>query len=114
MHELSLIQSLLDIIEDYAQKRHFKKVNTVKLSFGKLSSIEPKCLEFAFEAQSKETKAQGATLEFDILPIVIYCISCEKEMKVDAYTATCPQCKGEDVIMVGGAQELKIIELDVD
>lgn len=114
MHELSLTQSILDIIEDYAQKHHFKKVHSVKLSFGKLSSIEPKCLGFAFEVLSKETKAQEACLEFDILPIVIYCMSCEKEVEVDSYTATCPQCEGEDVVLAGGTQELKIVEIDVD
>jgi hydrogenase nickel incorporation protein HypA/HybF len=114
MHELSLTQSILNIIEDYAQKHHFQKVNSVKLSFGQLSSIEPKSLEFAFEIQSKGTKAQGASLEFDILPVVIYCMSCEKEIKVDAYTAICPQCEKEDVVLAGGTQELKIVEIDVD
>jgi hydrogenase nickel incorporation protein HypA/HybF len=114
MHELSLTQSLLDIIADYAQRHHFKKVNSVKLSFGRLSAIEPKALEFAFEILSKETKAHGAQLEFDVLPAVIYCMSCEKDIEVDGYTAICPQCEGEDVILAGGTQELKIVELDVD
>jgi hydrogenase nickel incorporation protein HypA/HybF len=114
MHELSLTQSILDIIEDYAQQHQFKKVNSLKLSFGRLSSIEPKALEFAFEVLSKETKAQGARLEFDVLPAVIYCMSCEKDIEVDGYTATCPQCEGEDVLLTGGTQELKIVELDVD
>ena len=114
MHELSLTQSILDIIEDYSQKHHFEKVHSVKLSFGRLSSIEPKSLEFAFEVLSKETKAHGARLEFDILPVVISCMSCEKEVEVDSYTATCPRCAGENVVLAGGTQELKIVELDVD
>ncbi|MDD5722147.1 MAG: hydrogenase maturation nickel metallochaperone HypA [Syntrophales bacterium] len=114
MHELSLTRSILDIIEDYARRHHFKKVNSVKLSFGRISSIEPKSLEFAFTIQSKDTKAQGARLEFDILPVVIYCMSCGKDMEVDAYTATCPECRGEDVLLAGGTQELKLVELDVD
>jgi len=114
MHELSLTQSILDIIEDYAKRHQFKKVNSVKLSFGKISSIEPKALEFAFEVQSKETIAQGASLEFDILPVVIYCMSCEKDIEVATYTATCPECQGEHVLLSGGTQELKLVELDVD
>ncbi|HOO90659.1 MAG TPA: hydrogenase maturation nickel metallochaperone HypA [Syntrophales bacterium] len=114
MHELSLTQSILDIIEDYAQQHNFEKVNSVKLSFGRLSSIEPKALEFAFHVLSKETKAHGAHLEFDILPVVIYCMTCEKNVKVDSYTAICPQCAGDDVILTGGTEELKIVELDVD
>ena len=46
----------------------FNKVNTVRLSFGKLSCIEAKSLQFAFEVQSRGTRAQGAVLEFDIFP----------------------------------------------
>lgn len=114
MHELSLTQSILNIIEDYAQKHRFKKVNAVKLSFGQLSCIEPKSLEFAFEVQSVGTKAQGASLEFDILPVVIYCISCGKEIEVNTYTAVCPQCNGAEVVLAGGTQKLKIVEIDVD
>jgi len=114
MHELSLTQSLLDIIEDYARKHHFEKVNSLKLSFGRLSCIEPKSLEFAFEVLSEKTRAQGARLEFEILPVVIYCVSCEKEVEVDGYTDQCPLCMGPDVILAGGTQELKLLELDVD
>ncbi len=114
MHELSLTQSVMDIIEDYARRHRFAKVNTVKLSFGKLSSIEPKALEFAFAVLSKETRAERARLEFDILPVVIYCMSCGKDIEVDSYTATCPRCQGEEVLLTGGTEELKLVELDVD
>lgn len=114
MHELSLTGSILEIIEDYAKKRHFEKVNSVKLSFGSLSCIDPGSLRFAFEVLSAETRAHGATLEFDILPVVIFCTSCEKETEVDSFAARCPLCGGTDVILTEGTQELKVVELDVD
>ncbi len=114
MHELSLTQSIMDIIEDYAQRHRFEKVNSLKLSFGRLASIEPKALSFAFNVLSKETKAEGAKMEFDILPVVIYCMSCEKEVEVGGYTAICPHCDGEEVMLTGGTEELKLVELDVD
>ena len=114
MHELSLTQSILDIIEDYAERHRFRKVNSLKLSFGKLSCIEPKSLEFAFEVLSEGTRAQGARLEFDILPAVLYCASCEKEVETHACGSECPLCGGEDVILTGGTQELRLLELDVD
>ncbi len=40
MHELSLIRSMLDIVEDYAITKGFHKANTLNLSFGRLSSID--------------------------------------------------------------------------
>lgn len=114
MHELSLTQSILIIIEEYAEKHQFGKVNTVRLSFGRLSCVEPMALEFAFDLQSKGTPAEGARLEFDISPVVIHCFSCEKESVLDAYSAECPVCKSGEVMIVGGMEELKLLELDVD
>jgi len=113
MHELSLIRSMLDIVEDYAAKHGFERVNAIRLSFGRLSCIEPKALEFGFRIQSEGTKAEGAALEFDIHPVVVYCLDCEKEFHADHWFDACPACKGENVFLNGGTEELKIVSLDV-
>jgi hydrogenase nickel incorporation protein HypA/HybF len=112
MHELSLTQSLLNIVEDYAAD--YSKVKSLKLSFGRMSSIEPRALEFAFEVSSKGTKAEGACLELSILPVVIHCFICEKDLELDTYNVVCPCCGKEEVILVGGTEELKLLEMDVE
>ena len=55
MHELYLAQSILNIVQEYAAKHQFNKVNSISLSFGRLSCIESKSLQFAFEVQAKDT-----------------------------------------------------------
>jgi len=55
MHEMSLTASILEIIGEYANRHHISKVNALKLSFGALSCIEPRSLEFAFEVLSRDT-----------------------------------------------------------
>jgi hydrogenase nickel incorporation protein HypA/HybF len=115
MHELYLAESIIGILKDYGARHRFNKVNTVRLSFGKLSCIEAKSLQFAFEVQSRGTRAQGAVLEFDILPAVIHCLSCERDIEIeDAYSGVCPNCRGEEVVLTSGTEELKVLELDVD
>ena len=115
MHELSLIQSLLNIVEEHSVTHGFKRVNTIKLSFGSMNHIEPKALEFAFKAQSAGTKADGATLEFTILPVIIYCFQCDKEHEVDRFEfIPCPVCGTNEVEVVGGTEDLKLLEMDVD
>ena len=114
MHELYLAESILNIVQDYAAKQRFSKVNSISLSYGRLSCIESKSLQFAFEVQSKETLAEKASLDFKILPAVIHCFSCEKDLEVQTYSAICPNCEGEEVILVGGTEELQILEMDVD
>jgi len=71
-------------------------------------------LRFAFEVQSKGTKAEGAILAFDILPIVLYCLNCEQERHVERYPVPCPECGGENVIMTSGTESLQLLEMDVD
>ncbi len=114
MHELSLVESILQIVEEYAAKEGFSRVTALRLSFGKLSSVVPQALSFAFEVQSKGTRAEGAALELEILPAVIRCLACEKDVEIDRFEARCPLCKGFDVLLVGGTEELKLLELDVD
>jgi hydrogenase nickel incorporation protein HypA/HybF len=114
MHELYLAESVLNIVQDYAAKQQFKKVNSILLSFGRLSCIEPKSLQFAFEIQARETPAENAALQFKIIPSVIHCFSCGRDLELDIYEGTCPRCKGEEVMLVGGTEELQILEMDVD
>lgn len=114
MHELYLAESIIHIVQDFAKQQDFKKINSVRLSCGRLSCIEPKALRFAFDVQAKNTAAEGAVLDFKILPAVIHCFSCAKDSEVRAHTGTCPACGGLEVMLTAGTEELKILELDVD
>ena len=114
MHELSLTQSLIDIVEDYARREGFNRVNVLKLSFGRLACIDPGTLAFVFDIQSRGTKAEGARLEFDIRPAVLYCITCKQESLSESFQTICPLCGGGEVILAGGTEELKLLEMDVD
>jgi hydrogenase nickel incorporation protein HypA/HybF len=114
MHELSLVESILQIVDEYAAKEGFARVRTLRLSCGKLSSVVPQALSYAFEVQSKGTRTEGAALELDILPAAIHCLACGKDIEVDRFEAQCPECKGYEVLLVKGTEELKLIELDVE
>jgi hydrogenase nickel incorporation protein HypA/HybF len=114
MHELSLTLSILSIVEDYAKTHGFDRVRNLKLTYGRMSCIDPKALTFAFEIQSKGTRAEGASLTFDVKPIVVHCLACNKDSELSTYTAICPQCLGEEVMVTGGTEELKLVEMDVE
>lgn len=114
MHELSLAESMLDIVRDHADREGFEKVNTILLSCGRLSCIDPKALQFAFGVQAQNTVAEGANLQFRILPATLYCLACETEHEVSAHTGACPGCGGHDVTLTAGTEPLRILELDVD
>ena len=112
---MSLIQSLLNIVEEHSVTHDFKKVNSLKLSFGRMNHIEPHSLEFAFKLQSKGTRAEGAKLEFEILPVVIHCFRCEEDFEVDRFDFTsCPKCRTGEVKVIGGTEDLRLVEMEVD
>lgn len=114
MHEVSLVRSMLDIVEEYAAKCGFSRVNSIRLSLGRLSCIEPKTLEFAFQVESQETKAAGAKLNFEILPVRIHCLGCESDTEAASYPGSCPACGAAEIMVTGGKEELKIIDMEVD
>ncbi len=114
MHEVSLAVSILDIVEEYAAKTGFSKVNSIRLSFGRLTCIEPKTLEFAFQVQAEGTRASGAKLVFEVLPIEVHCLNCGADSLPEKYGGTCPKCGGGEILVTGGKQELKFIDMEVD
>ncbi len=114
MHELSLIQSLLEMVEELGAEKGFQRVGVLRLSFGRLSCVDPQALRFAFDVEAPGTGAAGAELVFDILPGVLYCFACEEERTMTSHELQCPVCGGRQVILTGGTEELKLMELEVD
>jgi len=114
MHEVSLVCALLDIVEDCASRHGFSRVNSLRLSFGVLSGIEPHALKLAFEALSPDTRCRGASLEFEVRPAVAHCLSCGRDHQAEGFPSPCPGCGGFESVPAGGFEDLKIEELDVD
>ena len=64
MHEMSLCQSMLDIIDRQAKKDGFRRVLIVRIALGDYSGASEDALEFCFPVAAKGTIAQDAKLEF--------------------------------------------------
>lgn len=66
MHELSLINNLLHKIKDIAQKENARKVTGVKVRLGALSHISADHFREHFMDGTRNTIADGATLETEV------------------------------------------------
>lgn len=104
MHELGIISNLFTIIEEVAEENDLVKINKVKLKLGKLQQIVPEMLTFAFEAVAKGTKAEGAALEVEDLPIKMKCKGCQSEFIVEEHVYICPECSGTSLTMLEGME----------
>jgi len=64
MHEVSLCESIIKIIERQAERDHFERVVRVTLTVGDRSGASIEALEFCFPMVAKGTLADGAILAF--------------------------------------------------
>lgn len=64
MHELSLCENIIQIIERQSKEQSFDKVVKVVLSVGDMSGASTESLSFCFPLVAKGTVAEKAALEF--------------------------------------------------
>ena len=68
MHELAIVEDLMNTVVQSAQERKLKRVKSIKIVVGKKTSALPDSLQFCFEALSPETILAGARLEIEETP----------------------------------------------
>jgi hydrogenase nickel incorporation protein HypA/HybF len=112
MHELSLVESAIQIIEDAARAQQFKRVRVVWLEVGSLAGVEPDALRFCFDAVADGTVAQNARLEIVDVPGSGACGDCGSVHLVRNFLDACPAC-GAYAVRVTGGTGLRVKELDV-
>jgi len=112
MHEMSLAEGVLQVIEDAARKDAFAKVNTVWLEIGQLSGVEVEAMRFCFDAVVKDSVADGARLEIMATPGQGWCMACAATVPMTEVFGECPQCGGYQLQVTGGT-EMRVKELEV-
>ncbi|RQW01424.1 MAG: hydrogenase maturation nickel metallochaperone HypA [Calditrichaeota bacterium] len=113
MHELSIAQNIIDIVQEYVPAESKNSVKTIRVKIGKMSNIMVDSLLFGFEALTKETNLDGAQLEIEQLGLTIRCEECGKETIADDFVFKCPQCGSTSIRIVTG-NELMVSEIEID
>ena len=111
MHEMSIAQSILEVVQEHAGKNEHR-VRIIRLRIGEMAGVVPESLRFCFEVASEGTRAQGAELLIDEIPIKCRCGHCDAEFSVERFIFLCPTCGTSDVELISG-NELDVVELDV-
>jgi hydrogenase nickel incorporation protein HypA/HybF len=113
MHEMSLCESILQVLEEQAREQGFSRVRTVRLEIGVLAGVEPQALRFGFEVVMRNSLADGACLELIELPGHAWCMECARTVEVSQRFDPCPDCGGYQ-LQVSGGDELRIKNLEVE
>ena len=113
MHEMSLAESVLQIIEDAARAQDFQRVRTVVLEIGALSAVEPEAMRFCFDAVMHDSIAEQARLEIIETAGQGCCTKCAQKFPLAALYQACPECGSYDVKVTDG-DGMRVKELEVE
>ena len=113
MHEMSLVEGIVQLVEEAARADGCKKVKAVWLEIGQLAAIEKDALRFCFDAVTRGGIAEGARLEIVDIPGLGWCMQCESNVAVTALYEPCPICGGYQIQVTGG-NEMRVKEFEVE
>ncbi len=113
MHEMSVAQSILEIVRQHVPPGQAPGVTAVRVRLGSLSGIVPDSLEFCFGALVAETDLSRARLDLEQVPTVCECGECGARFEPDAPIFLCPACGGGRSRLVSGA-ELQVVHVELE
>jgi hydrogenase nickel incorporation protein HypA/HybF len=113
MHEMSIAESVLQIVEDTTRSGGYTRVKAVWLEIGQLANVEKESLRFCFDAVTRDSVAQDARLEIIETAGQGWCMQCACNVPITALHEPCPTC-GSYQIQVTGGEEMRVKELEIE
>ena len=110
MHELSIAEAIIDVVERHAQDR---VVTRVYVRVGYLRQVVPDALSFAFTVLTNGTALDGAELHITHVPAAGRCRVCGRESVFEDLPLACIYCESLDVELATG-EELDVEALEVE
>lgn len=113
MHELSLCEGVLQVLQDNAKSQGYQRVKAVWLEIGVLSGVEVEALRFGFDVVTRGSLADNARLVIIDVPGEAWCMQCSKNVPAKQRFDACPDCGSYQLQVVSG-EEMRIKELEVE
>lgn len=112
MHEVGIMESLLRIAEEKAREANADRIDSIRMCIGEASGVVAEALEFAFEALSPGTMAEGAGFIAEIVKVKCLCEKCNLEFSPEGIIYICPKC-GEPAWKITQGKELYLQSMEV-
>lgn len=106
MHELHLAEDILRKIKEKAEAE--EKVSLIKIALGQSRFTHLEELRELLAQISKDTVADGARIEFEIIPVKTACADCKTEFSPKTLRLDCEKCGSTHIQVVSG-NELNVI-----
>ncbi|HBR96428.1 MAG TPA: hydrogenase maturation nickel metallochaperone HypA [Gammaproteobacteria bacterium] len=113
MHEMSLCEGILQILQDNAKTQNYTRVHRVRVEVGQFATIEKDALHFCFEVVCRNTLAEGAALDICTAAANTWCMACGKAVVIEDRFSPCPDC-GSYQLQTDGGDDIRIKDLEVN
>lgn len=104
MHELSLVQGVLNVALRAAEQGGARRILAVYVKIGAYSDVVPSYMDECFKLLSRDTAAEGARLVVEEIPVTVRCRSCGYEGGLPRHSNCCPRCQESDITMLTGRE----------
>jgi hydrogenase nickel incorporation protein HypA/HybF len=104
MHDYSITESLLSLALEKANEAGAAKITRINLVIGELSGVVSECVQFYFDAISRDTIASGAQIEFEMKPTRVRCHKCQAVFAPRNSDWSCPDCHEMGIEIVSGRE----------
>jgi len=111
MHEFSIVQNIIDIVDGSAKSNGINQVRAVEVEVGKASGVIREAMEFAWEAAVKGTLLDNSELKIIEIPLVVKCKICGQQYEPCDIYEYCPGCGEINPEIISG-KELKVIAIE--
>jgi hydrogenase nickel incorporation protein HypA/HybF len=116
MHELPVIESILNIVLKHAAINQARQIMSITLQVGAMSDLEDEWMQRYFDQLSRGTTAESAVLKISRIPVVVSCQSCAHEFEVSLHNRdeiACPECGSDKGFTLLSGREYYIKEMEV-
>lgn len=102
---------IFEIVEENIAIYNLKKIEKISLKIGEFTCVEDSALEFAFEAFSKDSIAEGAKLLIERVRASAECNNCGQVFNISFTNKICPSCSTFSTNIITG-YELLLNEIE--
>ncbi|WP_374400033.1 hydrogenase maturation nickel metallochaperone HypA [Niveibacterium sp.] len=113
MHELSLAERVIGIVEGAARKAGARRVTRIALEIGALAHVEAETLQYCCEVVSRGTLAETASIEVQRRPGRAWCETCAAEVELEQIGMPCPDCAGFRLKVTDGDQ-MRVVDVVIE
>src|SRR6266496_152956 len=112
MHEVAVMQNVVETLRTSLEKAGASRVTNVQLALSTSEHFTQEAVHLYFQALTRDTPIEGATLTLSWLPATYQCLSCQHRFESTSSMGICPLC-GDVALEISHQDECSIRSIDV-